>query len=192
MGKLFILSASSGAGKTTVVNKLIQLYGTVYNLKRLITYTSRPMRSDEVNGKDYHFLSKELFAQKIKEGFFIEWSTAYNNYYGSSWHSVKDSEQECSLVCVLDCNGAQEIRKTFSNDKTSFIWMHAPLDVLKERLKGRGQDAQKVIEQRLHIAQKEQELVNATSLYDYSICNRELIETINTLKGIIHKELIGR
>ena len=83
MGKLFIIPAPSGAGKTSLVTALLERIGQSHSLSRVITYTTKMPRSGDIHGRDYHFLSIDQFEQKIKEDFFLEWSVAYDHYYGS-------------------------------------------------------------------------------------------------------------
>ena len=108
-GKLFVVSAPSGAGKTTIVNFIVERYGHYFNLSRVVTYTTKKPHKSEKNGLDYYFVSKEEFEQKAKEDFFIEYSTAYGHYYGSPFHIVHDLDIGKSYILVIDQNGAKNV-----------------------------------------------------------------------------------
>jgi hypothetical protein len=126
-GKLFILSAPSGGGKTTLANKLVEELGFEYNLSRVITYTSRLPRSTEMPGVDYNFLSKEAFEEKVKEQFFLEWSGVYGNYCGTpstiieevNYHIIQESDNcftetnlgDLSMFIRVDADSLLYLRK---------------------------------------------------------------------------------
>ncbi len=183
LGKLFILSAPSGTGKTTVVNALLKQMDPECALARVITYTSRKPRSGEVDGLDYCFISNTDFEQKIQEGFFIEYSCVYEAYYGSPWSIKKGLSEGISYILVIDRRGAELVIPQLA---CITIWMEPPsLPVLKDRLEKRAKDAPEVIKRRLEIAQKEMEQEQNCPCYQYCIVNNAFEKTVNELKTLI-------
>src|SRR5581483_10666268 len=108
-GVLFIVSAPSGAGKTTLVNAALGSLKSSHAIERVITYTSRMPREGEIPGVDYHFISELEFQSRIKDGFFLEWSGAYGTYYGTPRGLLEDLEKGHHRILIPDRNGAQKI-----------------------------------------------------------------------------------
>src|SRR5580704_16364804 len=136
VGKLFIVSAPSGAGKTSLVNELVVRTGKRHNLSRLVTYTSREPRKGEVPGQDYHFIGQGDFEAKIREGYFLEWVNALGSYYGTGVSVLNHIASGKSGVLVLDRPGARRVYEQFP---AVLIWLTVPnLESLKQRLTLRG------------------------------------------------------
>ncbi len=187
-GKLFIISAPSGAGKTSLVNALLPRLGDRCSINRLITYTSKTPRPGEKQGIDYHFISTDEFEQKAAKGFFLEWSTVYGTYYGSPVAVLRELEIGKSFMLIADRVGAAQIIKRHSS--AVLIWIHTvSIEVLQERLEGRGTDKPEQILRRLAIAKAELEQESREDLYQYHVCNDNFEESIQVLEKIVLKEL---
>ena len=163
-GKVFAISGSSGSGKTTLVNRVLN---SLSNFKRVKTYTTRFIRPGECSENDYHFLTISQFEKKIEEGFFIEYSSAYGNYYGSSKDSVKEIDLGISLIYILDYQGCLALKNYYSESKV--IWIDVDIDILEERLIKRG-DKLNSIKSRIKLAKLEQNLKKEV-VFDYYIEN---------------------
>lgn len=187
-GKIFVVSASSGAGKTSVVNQCILSYGKELNIQRVVTYTTKTPRSDEVCGVDYEFVSVVEFQQKIKEGFFLEWSDAYGAFYGSPKDIVQETKGGRSFVIILDRSGACSIKALVED--SVLVWIGVPdIKVLEDRLLGRAANSQEEIESRILIAKLELEQESKNSVFDYVLINEDFNESVLKLRDIISSEL---
>ncbi len=178
-GCLFIISAPSGAGKTSLVKALLQ---SDRSLSLSISHTTREPRADEINGKDYYFVSKATFQEMLANGEFLESAEVYGNLYGTSqrWiHTAVASGQD--ILLEIDCQGAQQIRQVFPQSISVFI-LPPSIDVLATRLKTRAQDDLAVIQKRLAAAREE---VGHISEFDYVIINNKLEEALSDLICII-------
>jgi len=153
-GKMLIVSAPSGAGKTTLVKHLLT---QIPDLGFSVSATSRPKRENETDGKDYHFLSVEQFRQKIAEGVFLEWEEVYNGvYYGTLLHEVEAMlAQGRHLIFDVDVVGGLNIKKHYGAQALS-VFIQAPsLEVLEQRLRSRCSDPEESIRQRIDKARWE-------------------------------------
>lgn len=187
-GKLFIISAPSGVGKTSLVIALCEKYGCMFNLERIITYTSRNPRIDEINGFHYYFLSKSDFEKKIESGFFLEWSCDYGSHYGSPRHILKDLTQGKSYIVILDRKGARSLKSYFKN--SILIWIKPPsLETLKFRLSNRATGSENEIQRRLELAKIELESEETEKFFQYNLINENFDLTLNNLSLIVRNEL---
>ena len=186
IGIIFILSAPSGAGKTTVCKLLKQ---KLPNLQFSISHTSRKPRAGEVEGTDYHFITQKEFEKKIDAGEFLEWAKVFKNYYGTASESVDRHLIKGEDVLIeLDVQGAQSLRNI--NYKAVFIFMMPPsLKELEARLNKRGTESADKIQDRLEVSKKE---IQQSILYDYILTNFEKIETTNNLQSIITAEQLRK
>lgn len=182
-GKIFIVSAPSGAGKTTLVTKAIEELGSHYSLERVVTYTSRPPRATEKQGIDYHFISEHEFAQKIHEGFFLEYSTAYGTYYGSPRHVINKVEAGTSYIMIVDRLGAQRVVEQLP--ETITIWLQVELPLLKERLEKRGSESDAQITRRLALAAEEFEQEWQSPFYNYYVYNDNFDDAFDHFTNIL-------
>ncbi|MBI2774525.1 guanylate kinase [Candidatus Dependentiae bacterium] len=183
-GKLFIVSAPSGAGKTTLVNALIKQLPMEHSIARLITYTSKSPRFNEMPGVDYHFLSNQEFEQKIDEQFFLEWSGAYGAYYGTARLLIDHLASGSSFIAVVDRSGAQRLKQEIP--EAILTWVHtANMQVLEERLRLRSTETQEEIELRLALAQRELAQEQENRLYQHHILNDFFEKALKELKNII-------
>jgi len=178
-GIIFILSAPSGTGKTTICKLLTQ---KLPDLKFSISHTTREPRNSEVEGTDYHFTSKKEFEEKIERGEFLEWAKVFKNYYGTAFESVDRHHLNGDDVLIeLDVQGAQSLRDI--HYKAVFIFMMPPsLEVLETRLNNRGTESPSKIQERLKTSKKEMQLL---PLYDYILTNVDVEQTIDHLLSII-------
>jgi len=181
-GLLFVVSAPSGTGKTTVVERLVQV---VPGLSMSRSYTSRPARPGERDGVDYNFISRAQFKEMIKDGAFLEWADVFGNLYGTC---LADAERELAagrdLVLVIDVQGARKVRSR-GLDKIGVFVMPPSFDVLEQRLRGRSKDSEADILRRLATARAE---VAAYAEYDYVVVNDELDACVERLRAIVIAE----
>lgn len=144
-GKLFLLTGTSGAGKTTIAQHLLKRNP---NLRRIVTYTTRAMREGEVDGVSYNFIDKETFQNMIEENQFMEWAEVYGNLYGETRADVQEFlEAEHDVLLVLDPQGAKSIKD--SGFPATAIFLDAKNEEIIERLKGRGKDSKEAIQKRI-------------------------------------------
>jgi guanylate kinase len=187
VGKLFIISAPSGAGKTTLVNELLSRVPSKYGLTRFVTYTSRPPRINEVPGKDYHYISQGDFEAKIREGYFLEWSSAFDTYYGTGSSILNHIASGKSGILILDRPGAKRVIEQFPS---TLIWLAVPsLEVLEERLRSRATETPEQIARRLTRAAEEIAQEEAEKLYRYTVENGQFAVAAQELERIVIAEL---
>ncbi len=181
-GILFIVSAPSGAGKTTLVEQLIE---RVAGLRRSRSYTSRPARTGEADGVDYNFISRACFERMIEAGEFLEWADVFGNYYGTS---SDDTEVALAggedLVLVIDVQGARQIRG-FGRDTVGIFVLPPSAAILESRLRGRSKDTQEQVRMRLRVACSE---VGEFSNYQYVVVNDEVDLAVDRLRAIVLAE----
>ena len=180
-GHLFIISAPSGAGKTTLVKAVLQQFRDVLYS---ISYTTRKPRADEQDGIDYHFISKQDFKKGINKGRWAEWAEVYGNYYGTSAEFIeKGLSSGCDILLDIDVQGTLQILKHYPDSVTIFI-LPPSMNALRKRLEMRGSDSQAVIEKRLFNAKKE---MAQKKMYRHIIVNDILSEAIKELSAIFKK-----
>lgn len=181
-GQLFVVSAPSGTGKTTVVERLVQL---VPGLALSRSYTSRPARTGETDGVDYNFVTRSNFEQMIADDAFLEWADVFGNLYGTS---VSDSHRDLArgsdLLLVIDVQGARQVRLRCKDTVGVFV-LPPSFAVLEKRLRGRSKDPEDAVQRRLRTARNE---VAAFLEYDYVVVNDELEACVERLKAIILAE----
>ncbi|MCG7868673.1 MAG: guanylate kinase [gamma proteobacterium symbiont of Stewartia floridana] len=178
-GTLYILSAPSGAGKTSLLKALRQQDGA---LQVSISHTTRPMRPGEEDGKDYHFISQELFQEMIGAAAFLEHAEVFGNFYGTSESEVRaklDAGQD--TVLEIDWQGAQQVRKRFPDAVSIFILPPSP-EALYERLSARGQDSEAVIQGRMQQAVSE---MSHYAEFDYLVINDDFDTALAELAAIV-------
>jgi guanylate kinase len=180
-GLLFVVSAPSGTGKTTLVERLVEC---TPNLLMSRSYTSRPAREGEQDGVDYNFISRERFEQMAANSGFLEWAEVFGNLYGTG---AADTERHLTagsdVVLVIDVQGAQQVR---SRLETIGIFVLPPeFDDLERRLRGRSKDSEAAIRRRLEVARDE---VSAFGDYDYVVINDDLDSAVERLRSIVLAE----
>jgi len=175
-GQLYVISAPSGAGKTSLIKALRE---QMPDLGLSISHTTRPMRPGEVDGQHYHFVSKPVFESMIAEGAFVEHALVFGNYYGSSKAAISAVlEQGQDLILEIDWQGAAQVRPLFPQAQSIFI-LPPSREALRERLFGRGQDDAKVIDRRLAEAERE---MQAYPKYDFLIINDDFSQALKQLR----------
>ena len=181
-GLLFIVSAPSGTGKTTLVEKLVQV---LPNLRMSRSYTSRAARPTERAGVDYNFISRQEFQRRINAAEFLEWADVFGNYYGTCLTDVEqmlDAGQD--VVLVIDVQGARQV-KARGVDHTAIFVMPPSFEVLEQRLRGRSSDSEEQMQRRLDTARSE---ASSYVDYDYVVVNDYLEPTVVRLQEIIAAE----
>lgn len=178
-GSLFIITAASGTGKTSLVKQLI---ATTNDLAVSVSHTTRQPRPGEIDGIDYHFTDKETFSQGIKAGDFLEHAQVFENFYGTSQKSVSDQlNSGIDVILEIDWQGALQVKKIYSDAIMIFI-LPPSLATLRQRLSSRGLDSQEVIEKRLAGAVNE---MKQYVHFDYVVINDHFEVALSELKSII-------
>ena len=181
-GLLFIVSAPSGAGKTTLVERLVE---QAPRLKMSRSYTSRHARDGEVDGVDYNFVTRERFEAMAAVGEFLEWAEVFGNLYGTSAADTdRLLESGYDVVLVIDVQGARKVRRR-GVETTAIFVMPPSFEVLEQRLRGRSKDSEDTIQQRLQVAREE---VASFTEYDFVVINDELPAAVDKLRGIVVAE----
>lgn len=178
-GLLFLVSAPSGAGKSSLVRALLAADPAIH---LSISYTTRGIRPGEVDGRDYNFITTEEFEAKKAKGEFLEWAFVHGNYYGTSktWIEAELAAGR-DVMLEIDWQGAFQVKRIFPQVVSTFI-LPPSIDVLKQRLVGRGTDAPDVIARRLSGAGAE--IVHAPQ-FDYVIINRDFDQAARELQAIV-------
>lgn len=180
-GHLFIISAPSGAGKTTLAKAVL---GRLSDLLYSVSYTTRKPRAGEIDGIDYHFISKQDFKKGIKENRWAEWAEVYGNYYGTSGDFInKGLSSGRDILLDIDVQGTIQILNHYPDSVTIFI-LPPSMDILKKRIEMRGTESNMVIKTRLLSAKKE---IAQKHLYRHVIVNDTLSEAIEELVAIIEE-----
>ncbi|MBD3231165.1 hypothetical protein GF322_00730 [Candidatus Dependentiae bacterium] len=188
-GILFIISGPSGVGKTSLAREAISRVTKDFNIKKVTTYTTRPIRENETDCQDYFFLSQEEFENKFKNGFFLE-TTKYDNHkYGSPAHILEDLKLGKSFVIVTDMLGIKNISNLHKD--SIFIWISPPsIKELRRRIIKRQGHAENKIEDRLTLAEQEmKEAHEKTRIINWFLVNEVFEKSVNELEKIIKKEL---
>ena len=181
-GLLFIVSAPSGTGKTTLVERLVQ---RIPNLCLSRSYTSRDARPGEQDGVDYNFISRLRFEGMVRAAEFLEWADVFGNYYGT----CRSDTERClaggqDLVLVIDVQGARQVRSSGVESIGIFV-LPPSAEVLEQRLRGRSKDSEAAIQKRLEAARRE---VSEFASYEYVVVNDELDGAVERLRAIVLAE----
>jgi guanylate kinase len=178
-GNLFIMSAPSGAGKTTLCQALLERCpDIVYS----VSCTTRPPRGTEKNGTDYFFIEKEAFEKKLKQNYWAEWANVHGHFYGTSREFLDNYlSKKRDILLDIDVQGTRQILEHYPNSVTIFI-MPPSLEVLRVRLESRATDSAEVIEKRLQDAGKE---IEQRHIYRHIIVNDRLEEAVDRLTSLV-------
>jgi guanylate kinase len=178
-GNLFIISAPSGAGKTSLVTALLKLNKQI---SLSVSFTTRAPRPGEIDGVDYHFVTREKFTEMSRHGDFIESAEVYGNLYGTSqtWISQETSKGH-DILLEIDWQGAAQVRSKFPISIGIFI-LPPSLAILEARLKGRNQDSAEIISKRLQAARED---ISHLAEFDYVIINDKLDEALQQLNAVV-------
>lgn len=180
-GRIFVVSAPSGTGKTVLVNEILKLKN---NFVLSVSYTTRSKRNSEINGKDYVFVSVEKFESLIKEGFFIEHNYILGNYYGVPKFDANNVlKNGKSIIFIIEYNGFRKIKEEYGDDVVGIFILPPSFQELKNRLLNRGADDN--FEDRLNNFNEQLSIVEK---YDYLIVNDKLDEAINQMNSILTAE----
>jgi guanylate kinase len=178
-GNLFIISAPSGAGKTSLVSALL---GINPHIDLSVSYTTREPRPGERNGKDYHFVSRDAFLEMAKRGEFLESAEVYGNLYGTSqsWISQEIARGR-DILLEIDWQGAAQVRRLFPDSVSIFI-LPPSIAALEQRLKGRGKDNDAVIAKRMAAVSED---VSHIAEFNYVIINDNLEDALRELNAVV-------
>lgn len=178
-GSLFIISAPSGAGKTSLVHALLNINPQI---GLSVSYTTRNPRPGEYDGKDYHFVSRDTFLAMAKRGEFLESAEVYGNLYGTSqaWISQENAKDH-DILLEIDWQGAAQVRRLFSECVSIFI-LPPSMEALEQRLRGRGKDNEEVIAKRMAAVRED---VAHVAEFDYVIINDNLNEALRELNAVV-------
>ncbi|HXE98482.1 MAG TPA: guanylate kinase [Dongiaceae bacterium] len=178
-GLILVLSAPSGAGKTSLCR---ELFKTFPDMKESVSYTTRAPRPGEVEGVAYHFVSHEVFDRMVEEDAFAEWAEVHGNKYGTALSTLEEARKNgIDLVLDIDCQGAQRLKEQFDGGIYVFI-MPPSMEELRRRLEHRSSDAQEVIERRIVRAADE---IREARWYDYIIFNDNFDVACRELAAIV-------
>jgi guanylate kinase len=185
-GILFVISAPSGTGKTTLCENLRATPDFIYS----VSCTTRPPRAGEVNGVDYHFLQPEDFQHRIERGEMLEYALVHGNYYGTLKETVKEAlEQGTDVLLDIDVQGAMTIRKTddaMLRDSLVDVFIMPPtIEELEKRLRKRGTETEEQVQQRLSTGREESKLWR---LYKYTILSGSMEEDLTKFRAIMRAE----
>ena len=185
-GFLYIISAPSGTGKTTLLKRVMDYFP---EMRFSVSYTTRPPRPGERDGEDYHFVSPKRFDQMVKGGEFVEWAEVLGNRYGTALDTIRESRpQGIDLILDIDSRGARQIKEHLKGGVFIFI-LPPSVESLRDRLKARRADQQEMIQ--LRVSRATDEIQQAT-WYDYIIVNDKLEEAVEQLRSIIIAERCRR
>ncbi|HME05901.1 MAG TPA: guanylate kinase [Bryobacteraceae bacterium] len=184
---VFIISAPSGSGKSTLVHRLLANHN---DLIFSISYTTRAPRGQEINGVDYHFVSREAFEEMLRAGEFLEYADVFGNYYGTHRGASLDRAllEGKDLVLDIDVQGARQLKVALPDAVSVFV-LPPSRRILEARLRARSQDSDEVIQRRLRGAAEE---VKNYSQYDYVLINQEIEQSVAKLESIVMAERLRR
>jgi len=181
--KLFIISAPSGTGKTSVFSRAKEILPA---LTLSVSCTTRSPRSGEKNGVDYFFISQEAFKKRIEDQDFIEWAEVFGNYYGTSKSAILENQQPGDIIVLdIDVQGTLQLMEKKEIEATYIFITPPSLEILKERLSNRGTESTESLKKRLGQAEKE---LSYKARYHYSIENNDLETAVDSLLSIIIKK----
>ncbi len=179
LATLYVISAPSGAGKTSLVKALLE---QTENIGVSVSHTTRAKREGEVDGVDYHFIDKATFEKMVGDAAFLESAQVFDNYYGTAIANIEDKlKQGEDVILEIDWQGAEQVRKQLPYSVNIFI-LPPSQAALEERLRGRGQDSDEIIARRMRDAKSE---TSHYSEYDYLLVNDDFDNALVELKSIV-------
>jgi len=181
-GTLFVVSSPSGGGKGTIIRHVLEV---VDNLSYSVSYTTRAPRLGEVNGREYFFVSREIFDEMVAAGEFLEWACVHGNFYGTAKRQIaEETAAGLDIILELDVQGAASVRQLLMDSVSIFILPPSP-EVLRHRLLARGTDSPEELEIRLRNAPDE---LKQYSAFDYVIINDEIKKAVHQVASIVYAE----
>jgi len=181
-GILFVISAPSGAGKTTLCKEIIDFFPA---LRHSVSYTTRPQRPGEQDGIDYHFVSRTIFDAMIAQGAFAEWAEVHGNRYGTAIDTLDRFRSEGrDILLDIDCQGARQLKNSYRQGVFIFV-LPPTMAELQRRLEGRNTDSPEVIARRIDNARDE---IREAVWYDYLVVNDDFIQASAEMKSIVLAE----
>jgi guanylate kinase len=185
-GDLFVVVAPSGAGKTSLVNALLE---AERGIRLSVSYTTRPPRDGELDGREYHFVSRATFEAMIAAGDFLEYADVYGNYYGTSRRWIEaELAGDHDVLLEIDWQGARQVRRLFPAVVGVFV-LPPSLDALRERLTARGKDAPEVIARRMASAREE---ISHVLEFEYIIVNERFDVALADLQAVVRAARLSR
>jgi guanylate kinase len=177
-GTLYIVSAPSGAGKTSLIKALLEAQTQI---RVSVSHTTRAMRPGEVDGVNYHFTERQTFIEMLEQDAFLEHAEVFGNLYGTSQHWLAQTLKEgFDLILEIDWQGAQQVRRLMPQAKSIFILPPTP-EALRQRLTNRGQDSEAIIDERMREAVSE---MSHYVEYDYLVINDDFNSALGDLKAV--------
>lgn len=181
-GILFVISAPSGAGKTSICREIVDIFP---QLRQSVSYTTRGMRAGERAGVDYHFVTADRFREMVAAGAFAEWAEVHGNCYGTALTTLAEARQAgADILLDIDCQGAAQIKRSWPSAVFMFV-LPPSLDELRARLQGRQTDPPEVVARRLDNARGE---IAQADWYDYTVINDRLGDAVADVAAIIRAE----
>jgi guanylate kinase len=181
-GLLFVVSAPSGAGKTSLCRAITD---SLENLTHSVSYATRKPRPGEIDARDYYFVSQERFQEMIQAGDFAEWAEVHSNHYGTSRRVLDDMiSKGIDVILDIDTQGAKQIKQKYETAVFIFI-MPPSLEILEERLRNRRSDHEEEIRKRMVRSREE---IRDYPMYDYLIVNRDFDRALTDLRSIVLAE----
>ncbi|MBW8066376.1 MAG: guanylate kinase [Ferrovum sp.] len=178
-GQLFIVTAPSGAGKSSLIAALLKQDPRV---RLSVSHTTRAPRQGEIDGQDYHFVSRTTFSTLRTENQFLEWAEVYGNFYGTTRRSLEDLQNRgFDVILEIDWQGARQVRQFYPESLGIFI-LPPSLETLRHRLQGRGKDDPETIEKRLSLAQDD---LSHENEFEYAIINADFDEALRDLAAVL-------
>jgi len=185
-GDLFVVVAPSGAGKTSLVNRLLEVER---DIRLSVSYTTRVPREGEVDGREYHFVSREAFESMIAAGDFLEHANVYGNYYGTSRRWIESElAGDHDVLLEIDWQGAAQVRKLFPRMVGIFV-LPPSIGELRRRLTARGKDSAEVIERRMASAREE---ISHVLEFEYIIVNEQFDVAVADLQAVVRAARLSR
>lgn len=182
VGNLFVVSAPSGAGKTSLCKEIVDFFP---RLRHSVSYTTRPPRAGEVEGRDYHFVARDAFDRMAAAGRFAEWAEVHGNCYGTAIATLEEARTGgYDLLLEIDCQGAAQIKRNYRHGVFIFI-LPPSIDELRRRLEGRGTDSAEIIARRIENARGE---ILQAAWYDYLVVNDDFSRARDEFRAIILAE----